>query len=374
MPDTIDAPLISLSPMTPTPTPLDTSTEFRRRARYVVALVASAFVGLMVLWMTRQAILLVFLGVALGAMFFYSSTWLADRAGGPRKAWLGLLVVLLLGALVLAGYLGVPRLVEQARQLLDAVPDILSSLEARFGLPERTLSVPRALSGLAGRALGIFSSAAGVMAGIVVVLVVAIYTAAAPDRYTEGIARLVDREHQPFVRHLLHRMGRTLLGWTRGVGIAVLLLTVMGIIGLTVIGVPGALVLAVFAGALTAIPTFGPLVGWTPAVIVGFATGTTTGLWTLGLAITAQQIEGSLITPKVQGRMVSVAPAVIIAAQIVLGALAGFLGILLAVPISGVVLVLLQELYIGPFVEGEPAEPDDREPPPEASGDGASGA
>ncbi|OZC03614.1 AI-2E family transporter [Rubricoccus marinus] len=346
--------------------PLKTTLAFRRRARYVVALITAVVVGLLVLWATRQAVLLVFTGVSLGALFYYASEWLAERVGGARGLWLGVLVTLMLGAFGLAVILGAPNLLTQARGLLDAAPDVLSATERRLGLPDSALSIPKAFEGLTGRALGIFSSLAGIVTGVIVILVVAVYTAASPSTYTEGFVRLVDREHQAFVRRILHRMGRTLLGWTRGVGIAVTLLTIIGAIGLSVIGVPGALALAVFAGAMTAIPTFGPLVGWAPAVAVGFASGTTTGLWTLGLAVVAQQVEGSFITPKVQGRMVSVPPAAIIAAQIVLGSLAGFLGILLAVPVAGVALVLMQELYIGPFVEGEGADPETHEAPPEA--------
>ena len=342
-------------------TPLDTAPGFRRRARYVVALVALAFVGLMVLWMTRQAVLLVFLGLAVGSLLYYSSTWLGEHLPGPRGLWVGALVFSFLGLLGLGMYFGVPRLEEQARSLLEAAPEVLTRLENRLGLPESALSLPEAFRQVAGQAFGIFSSLAGIVTGLIVVLVVAAYTALSPRTYVEGAVRLVDRQNQPFVRDLLHRISRVLLGWTRGVGIAVVLLTTIAAVGLTIIGVPGALALAVFAGALTAIPTFGPLVGWAPAVAVGFSQGTTTGLWTLALAVLGQQLEGSIITPKVQGAMVSVAPAVIIAAQIVLGSLAGFLGILLAVPISGVVLILVQHLYIGPMVEGEPADPEDRE-------------
>lgn len=349
--------------MTPTPTPLDTSMAFRHRVRYVVAVVTITVVGLAVFWMTRQALLLVFTGIAIGALLYYASASLSERLGGARGLWLGGLVVVMLGSIAGVTAVAAPRLAEQARQLIENAPDIVSAIESRLGLPPDALSVPDALSGLTGQAFGLFSSAAGVFTGIIVVVIVAVYTAASPDRYINGLARFVDHEHQAFVRRVLHRMGRTLLGWTRGVGIAVVLLTTFGMVGLSIIGLPGALALAAFAGALTAIPTFGPLVGWAPAVAVGFATSTTMGLWTLGFAIVAQQIEGNFITPKVQGRMVSVPPAVIISAQIVLGALAGFLGILLAVPIAGVMLVLVQELYIGPFVEGEPPEP-------EASGEG----
>ena len=161
------------------------------------------------------------------------------------------------------------------------------------------------------------------------------------------------------MRDILHDMGRTLVAWLQGVGVAVVLLGGMAGIGLTLLDVPGALALAVFAGLLTAIPTFGPFIGWAPAVAVAFAQGTTTGLWALGLAVVAQQLEGSVITPKVQGSMVKVGPGFIVAGQIVLGSLAGFLGILLVVPILGVGLILIQRLYIAPFVRGEPADPDD---------------
>ncbi|HIG75386.1 MAG TPA: AI-2E family transporter [Bacteroidetes bacterium] len=340
-------------------TPLDTSPQFRRKARFVVALAAGAVIALQVLWITRQALLLLFLGIAVGSLFYYASRWLAERIGGPRSAWLVGILLFVIGGVVAALVFGVPPLMEQSQALIREAPTVVSNLEQRFGLPEDLFSIPEALRGLAGQAFGLFSSVAGVLTGIVVVLVVGGFTAASPERYVEGVVRLVDRRNQPFVRETMRQMGRALLGWTRGVGVGVGALTTFALVGLSLIGVPGAVPLAVFAGLLTAIPTFGPLVGWAPAVAIGFATGTTTGLWTLGLAVVAQQIEGDLITPKVQGKMVSVAPAAIIAVQIVLGSLAGFLGVLLAVPFAGVALILIRRLYIGPFVEGEASDPDE---------------
>ena len=346
--------------MTPTRhTPLDAPEAFRRRARYVVALVTAVVIALFVLWTTRQAVLLVFLGVAIGCLFYAASDWLSDKTGAPRGLMLAAVVLTVLGTVAAALALGGPSVVEQAQGLSDQAPALLETARNRLGLPEEALSIPSAVQNVGSRLLGFFSSAAGVVAGVLVVLVVAVYTAASPDRYTSAMTRLFDHEHQAFVRATLHEMGRTLVAWLQGVGVAVVLLGGMAAIGLTVLGVPGALALAVFAGLLTAIPTFGPFIGWAPAVLVAFAQGTTTGFWALGLALAAQQIEGSIITPKVQGRMVRVGPAFIVAGQIVLGALAGFLGILLVVPVLGVGLILIQRLYIGPFVKGEPADPDE---------------
>jgi len=348
--------------MTETPTPLDTDADFRHRARFVIALVAVAVVGLFVLWTTRQAVLLAFLGVAIGVAFYHGSHWLAERTGAPRGATLALVVLGLLGSIGAAAVVGGPKLMGQAQALVESGPEVVEQARVRLGLPPGALDLPDALRD-GSRILGILSSAFGALAALIVVLVVAVYTAASPEPYTRAVERLVDREHQPFVRETLRQMGAVLLAWIQGVAIAVAVLGLMAVAGLTALGLPGALALAAFAAVLTVIPTFGPFIGWAPAVLVGFAQGTTTGLWTLGLAIVAQQVEGTLITPKVEGAMVRVGPAFIVAGQIVLGGLAGFLGVLLVVPILGVVRVLVERLYIGPFVAGEAADPD-AEPPP----------
>ena len=355
-------------------TPIDTSESFQHRARYVVVLVTVAVVGLFVLWTTRQAILLVFLGVAIGVLFHASSAWLAGKTGAPRGLMLALIVLATLGSAGAAAVLGGPQLVAETEALRQTGPEILEVVRLRLGLPESALSVPAALQNVGSQLLGWFSTAAGVLSGALVVLVVAIYTAVDPSRYTSAVARLFDREHQPFVRDTLQAMAEMLLAWLKGVGIEVAVLGGMAVVGLMLIGVPGALALAVFAAALTVIPTFGPFIGWAPAVVVAFAEEPSMGAWTLGLALAAQQVEGSFITPKVQGDMIHVGPAFIVAGQIVLGALTGFLGILLVVPILGVTLILVQRLYIGPFVEGEATDPEDSPPgalaadPPKVSG------
>lgn len=345
--------------MTETPTPLDTDIPFRHKVRYTVALAVAALVCLFVLWTTREAVLLAFLGVALGVAFFHGSRWLAEKTGAPRGLMLALLVLLILGGLGAAAYFGGPLVMSQAQGLIEDAPEVVEQARQRVGLPEGALQIPDAFQSVGGRLLGFMSSLFGVLAAFIVVFVVAIYTAAAPDQYTNAVERLFDRKHHPFVRETLRQMGQTLLAWIKGVAIAVGVLGLMAVIGLTTLGIPGAFALAAFAAVLTVIPTFGPLIGWAPAVIVGFAQGTTTGLITLGLAVAAQQIEGSVITPKVQGQMIQVGPAFIVAGQIVLGALAGFLGILLVVPVLGVGLVALRRLYIGPFVEGEPEDPEE---------------
>ncbi len=345
--------------MTDTDTPLDTPVAFRRRARFVVALSALAVVLLFTVWVARQALLLVFLGVAMAVLFYHTSAWLAGKTRAPRPLMVGVVTLFVLAGLGAAAYFGVPRVVAEAESLAEDVPAFLESVRTQIGLPESALHLPQEAS--VGRLLGVFSTLAGALASILVVLLIGVYGALSPGTYTDGVVRLFDRPHQPFVRDVLRQMGRVLLAWCKGVAIAVAVLGAMGLTGLSLIGVPGALALAAFAAAFTVIPNIGPLIGWAPAVVVAFSQGTTMGLWTLGLALVAQQVEGSIITPKVQGDMIHVGPALIMAGQVVFATLAGLLGVLLVVPILGVGRVLVRELYIGPFVEGEPAQPPDEE-------------
>lgn len=344
--------------MTSTDTPLDTSRAFRERVRFVVVLVLAALAGVYVFWITRQALLLVFLGVALGVLFYRMSAALARWTHVPRGVALAFVLLGTIGGIGAAAVLGLPQLVSEAQALIASAPELLESARVRLGLPESAFALPPGSTQMVGQLLGIFSSAFGVLAAVAVVVLMAVFVSVNPRQYVDAVVQLFDRKNQPFVRDLLHDSARMLFAWLQGVGVSVSVLGTMAIVGLLVLGLPGALALGVFAAALTVIPNIGPLIGWAPAVLVAFSQGTSTGLWALGLAVLSQQIEGNFITPKVQGAMVSVKPAFIVAGQVVLGALSGFLGVALVVPILGVGAVLVRRLYIGPFVEGVAADPD----------------
>ena len=91
----------------------------------------------------------------------------------------------------------------------------------------------------------------------------------------------------------------------------------------------------------------GTFVAVIPATILGFSQGTDTGLWTLAVLIGVQQIQGNLVMPLLQKRMVDLPPALTIFSLIAAGILFGPVGVLLATPLTVVVLVLVRRLYLG---------------------------
>ena len=109
-------------------------------------------------------------------------------------------------------------------------------------------------------------------------------------------------------------------------------------LGLMILGVPYALLLAVLAGVFELIPVFGPILSAIPAIAVSVTHGgVTEGLLVLGLYVVVQQFEAHLIYPVVVKKVVGVPPLLVILSLIVGYQIAGFLGVLLSVPIAGAI-------------------------------------
>jgi predicted PurR-regulated permease PerM len=117
-------------------------------------------------------------------------------------------------------------------------------------------------------------------------------------------------------------------------------------LGLWLVGVPAAWAIGLVAGLAEFVPYAGILLAGLPAVILGFGQGTTTGLWTIAVLITVQQVQGNLVMPLLQNKMVDLPPAVTIFGIIAAGILFGVAGVLLATPLTIVVLVLVRRLYL----------------------------
>jgi predicted PurR-regulated permease PerM len=115
----------------------------------------------------------------------------------------------------------------------------------------------------------------------------------------------------------------------------VILMTAVGVltyIGLTIIGMKYALALAVLAGLLEVIPTFGPILSTIPAALIGFSTSYILGLSNIVLYFIVQQLENNLLVPLVMKKIVGIHPIITLIALIIGGKLAGIIGVLIAVP------------------------------------------
>lgn len=302
-----------------------------------------------------DVLLVVFAGVLLAVMLRGLADWLGRHTRLPPGWSLAAVLVTMVLGLAAFVVLAIPEVGRQFDELIaqlpGAVQQVTSQLEqtewgrwilGRAAKAGQWLAQPEALAS-AQQALSI---TLGAGAGLVVLLFVGVYVAAQPGLYLDNTLRLLPAAKRPRARSIAGQCGETLRWWMVGMFASMTIIGVATWVGLWALGVPLALVLAVLAAVLTFIPNFGPILAAVPAILLALSQGTTTALWVLGLYVGIQAVESNAITPLIQRRAVSLPPALTIVAQMVMGALAGVLGVILATPLIAVTLVLVRRLHV----------------------------
>lgn len=324
------------------------------RAIYVMG-----FIGLALLFIayTAQVLLLVFAGVLVGVVLGKSANALSKRSGLSRSLALAAIVatfaaVVLAGSLLLA-----PQIIEQSRELAAELPKLWRNATSGLGdwlnrdwFDEVSEKVQDPSTGTTSDALkgflGILASGLGAIGSVLVVIITGLYLAATPNLYRDGALRLVPKAQRKKASAVADKVGESLLWWMVGKLISMVVVGLLTFVGLWLLGVPLALSLSIVAALLTFIPNFGPILAAIPAVLLGFSEGATTGLYVIGLYVAIQTVESYAITPLIQQRTVSLPPALTISAQLIMGVLAGGLGLALATPLAAGILTLVRELYV----------------------------
>ncbi len=182
----------------------------------------------------------------------------------------------------------------------------------------------------------------------VFIIVFSFYFAVIETGVDDFLHIITPKKHQQYVQGLWRRSQHKIGLWMQGQILLAVIMGVLAFLGLTVLGVPHALALSVITALCEIIPVFGPVLSAVPAVAVAFAAGgLPLGLATIALYVIAQQFENHLIYPLVVTRVVGVPPLLVIIALIVGGQLAGFLGVILSVPVAATMRELARDAESG---------------------------
>lgn len=250
----------------------------------------------------------------------------------------------------------VREVTEQLAALLKAAPTYLSSLYTylveRFPtLLDETSAIGKAISGV-GSTLQergtelvqtVFSSALGVINAavfVVVVPVVAFYLLLDWDNMIARIDALLPRDHAPVIRQLATEIDNTLASFVRGQLTVCAILGTFYAVALMSVGLQFGLVVGVLAGLITFIPYVGALVGGVLAIGLALFQFWAEPQWIVAVAVIfafGQFLEGNILTPKLVGESVGLHPVWLLFALSAFGALFGFVGMLVAVPVAAII-------------------------------------
>ena len=198
------------------------------------------------------------------------------------------------------------------------------------------------------------------VAGLLLVVFLAIYTSVDPDTYHNGLMHLFPHRARARAGEVLSSMATVLRKWlvTQLIAMAAIGLVTTGV--LLLLGVKAALPLGVLAGLLEFIPTIGPVLSAVPAILMAFVDSPQKAL-TVGLAyVGIQFLENHILIPLLMKEGVDIPPALTIVAQALMAMLFGFLGLLVAVPLLAAATVAVKLLYVEDVVgDASPVLADD---------------
>lgn len=315
----------------------------------IFALIA---VLLMLLKTTFSVLLLILAGVLI-AVFFRGLSSLVERKT-KWKSSVSLAISVAGTLLLLAGmfWLIGAKVQQQVGQLSETLPSTIENAKEQLAKSSigqqliQSVSSAKAQNNAKDLASTFFKSTFGVLVDLYVVLFLGIFITVSPLLYTKGMLQLIPKAKRPKASEVMAKFNDTLKKWLKGQLFAMLIVFILTATGLAILGVPMWLTLALLAGLLNFIPNFGPLIAMIPAVLVAFLQGPEKAALVAGMYIVVQVLESNFITPPIQQKLISIPPAMIIIAQLIMGVLTGGWGLLLATPLMLILMVLVQETYI----------------------------
>ena len=191
---------------------------------------------------------------------------------------------------------------------------------------------------------GIVVSSATILAGLVIVFSLSVYFSAEPGMYYNGLRRVVPEEHREKLDACAASVAQILRWWVLAKLISMTMVGVLISIGLGIVGVPLAGTLGIIAAIMTFIPNVGPLISVIPAALLALAASPTQGLLTLLVFAIVFTAEGYVVTPLLERNIVRLPPALTLAMQLLLAAVAGPVGVALAAPLAAAILGILSVL------------------------------
>ncbi|MEX0930322.1 MAG: AI-2E family transporter [Candidatus Paceibacterota bacterium] len=327
-----------------------------------VLMILGIFLVLAAAFVLRDLLLVVFAAVIIAAAIEPTIQWFR-RQKIPRI--FAVIIIYLIIAAVFVGVIAflMRPLVGQATEFLNSLPEYWQSLQTWVsvqlggGAPaegaaadvltvqELSRELRDALSDVPGGALSLVSKVFGGVLSFILIVVLSFYLSVKEHGVADFLRVVTPARHEAYILGLWARAERKIGLWLQGQLLLGVIIGVITFVGLSILGVEHALLLAVLAGTFELIPLLGPVLAAIPAILIAFTTeGLVLAALVTGLYVIVQQLESHVIYPLVVKKMIGLSPVVMIIALVAGGQLAGFLGILLSVPVAAILMEVLHDV------------------------------
>jgi predicted PurR-regulated permease PerM len=328
---------------------------------YAIWMTALAAVLLWAAFLVRHVLLLIYVSGLL-AIGFSPIVRLIERQkvlpiGTRIPRWLAILVlyVAILGTLTAIGFMIVPAIIDQGRQLWTALPGMFERaqdfliqkgiLSEHLTLREAVERAPVSGGGEAmGTVIGAVAGVAGGLFGLLTILILTFYLLVDADNLRDSMLRVFPARTRSRASAASRDITVKVSAWLGGQLVLGAIIGITSAIGLWLLGIPYFYVLALISAIGELIPVVGPILAAIPAVAVASSVSFNKVLLVIIFFVIQQQFENHVLVPKVMERQVGVSAVTVIIALLIGGNLLGILGAILAVPTAAILQVLVGEL------------------------------
>lgn len=228
---------------------------------------------------------------------------------------------------------------------LASEANIVNNITSSFNLDKMISQINSVIGGISSDAFGTVTTFFGGLLSFILMFIISFYLAVEEDGVGKFLKAITPIKHEKYIVALWKRSQKKIGLWMQGQLVLSIFIGVLIYLPLALFQFPNALLLAVLAAVLELIPLFGPILASIPAIAIAFVTGgMPAALSVSGLYVVVHQFENHLIYPLVVKKVVGVSPIVSIVALAAGWHLAGFVGIILAVPIAAVIIEFIDDL------------------------------
>ncbi len=324
-----------------------------------ILIVALAFV----MWKLRDLLLLILTAIVIASAIEPGVAFVTRRRV-PRIVAVLMVYVMVFGVIFCLVYFFFPPIVSDASEFLSSVPQYLNTLNLPSPVSGLTSSISSGsesqsilstlgvfqtafTSGSAG-AVQLIATFFGGIFSLLLVIVLSFYFALQETGVDDFLRLIMPARQEEYAVDLWIRAKVKIGLWMQGQILLSVIVGVLVALGLFIMGVPYALLLGIITALAEIVPIFGSLVAGTAAVVVAFSTGGfALAFIVAGLYVIVNQFETNLIYPLVVKKVIGIPPLLVILALIAGGELAGFLGVVLSVPIAAAAQEFFSDFYRG---------------------------